>query len=203
MTVLNVMKNKGKIMNKVIPVVSIVAAIALMMGCVATAPPVAETKPVSDIPEWYMNKPNDPNLLFGVGTGKSARMQTARDKASQAARLDLAASIEVKFDGITKQFTEEVGTAGESELLEYFVQATKAVVSTVLTGATTDKTKMTEKENMYQAFVLIRMDVAASNKALMDKLGQQENMYTKFRASQTFKELEAETAKFEEYKSEQ
>lgn len=189
-------------MNKVIPVVSIVAAIALMMGC-AVAPPVSETKPVSDIPEWYMNKPNDPNLLFGVGMGESARMQTARDKASQAARLDLAASIEVKFDGITKQFTEEVGTAGESELLEYFVQATKAVVSTVLTGATTDKTKMTQKENMYQAFVLIRMDVAASNKALMDKLGQQENMYTKFRASQTFKELEAETAKFEEYKSEQ
>ena len=180
-------------MNKVITMLALTAGVLLMTGCAAS-------KPVSEIPSWYLDLPDDPNMLFGVGSGESSRMQTARDKATQAARNNLAQSVEVKFDGLTKQFTEEVGVAGNSEVLEYFVEATKSVVSTVLIGAATDKAKILEKGNVYVAYILIKMDAAAPNKAWMDKLSQQDVMYTKFRASQTFQELEAETKKFEEYK---
>ena len=189
-------------MNRLTNWTVMAVSVMILAGC-APAPVVEIAKPVADLPEWFLNKPNDPNMIFGVGSGTSSRMQIARDKASQSARFDLAQAIEVKFDGLQKQFTEEIGSGEGSELLEYFVQATKAVVSTVMTGATVDKSKIMQKGDQYIAYALMSMNVSSSNQALLDKLKQQENMYTRFRASETFKEMEAETEKFEDYKKAQ
>jgi len=130
-------------------------------------------------------------------------MQLAKDKASDAARMEVAKSIETKFDGLSKRFQEEIAVSGDTELLDYFVQATKAVVSIVLTGVTTDKAEILKESGGFRVYILMKMDVASSNTALMDRLKQQDEMWTRFRASQTFQELEEETSKFDEYKRQQ
>lgn len=158
---------------------------------------------VNSIPDWFDNPPKDPNYIFETGTATSRDLQLARDKASDAARMNIGKAVETRFKGFSKRFQEEVGTGEGSEYLDQFTQATKAVVSMTLRGAEIEKTKTVPEKGLYRVFVLMKYPVGAASEALMNKLKQQENLYTRFRASKAFDELESEVKQYESYKKEQ
>ncbi len=177
----------------------------VLIGCGASKQQVGITKKATqetleDIPGWYLDPPSDPNFIITTGTATSRDLQLARDKASDAARMDIAKAIETKFKGLSKRFQEEVGTGDEAQYLDQFTQATKAVVSTVLSGATIDKTEVKNEAGTFRVYVLMKMPIGASSQALMNKLKQQEQLYTRFRASEVGKELDEEVEKFEKWK---
>jgi len=179
--------------------------VVVLIGCGASkqqtgVTPKATQETMEAIPSWYLNPPEDPNFIISTGTAASRDLQLARDKASDAARMDVAKAIETKFNGLSKRFQEEVGTGDEAQYLDQFTQATKAVVSTVLSGAIIDKTDVKNEQGTFRVYVLMKMPIGASSEALMNKLKQQEQLYTRFRASETFKDIEAETDKFEQFK---
>jgi len=184
--------------------VLILLSILLLAGCAGkkqtTLIPEPTKETMESIPNWYMSPPTDPNFLFATGTATSRDMQLARDKAADQARMGIAKTVETKFNGLSKRFQEEVGTGEDAQYLDMFTQATKAVVSTMLSGATIDKADMNPESGVFRAYVLMKMPIGASSQALLNKLKQQEQMYTRFRSTQVFEELEKETEKFQNWK---
>jgi hypothetical protein len=193
-------------MYRLITIVVILSLI-LFAGCAGpkkqTGTTPATSQVISTIPDWFENPPSDPNYLFGLGTAVSTDMGLARDKASEAARMDLAKAIETRFQGLSKRFQEEVGTDANIQYLDMFTQATKSTVNTVLTGVSIDKSKLLNEGGKYRAYIMVKMAVGATSEALLNKLKKEEQMYTRFRASQVFQELEDETQKYDQWKKEQ
>ncbi len=143
-----------------------------------------------DIPEWYTNLPQDPNYLFAANSQSSQDMQLAVDKATEGARADIARQLQTKIEGLQKRFTEETGTGSDAQLLQMFTQAEKTVVDETLTGSTVKNQKIVKDGGMWRAYVLVQYPVGAANTALMQQIKNNNQMYTRFRASQAFKELQ-------------
>jgi len=55
----------------------------------------------------------------------------------------------------------------------------------------------------FRAYALMELPIGVMNSALVDKVKENQNMYTRFRASQAFQELEEESQKYEQFKKEQ
>ncbi|HWP83064.1 MAG TPA: LPP20 family lipoprotein [Bacteroidota bacterium] len=177
-------------------------AAMLLVGCGGGAKTMQSAE-TGDIPDWYLNVPRDPNYLFAVNTATSQDLQLAFDKAITAARAEIGRQVEVKINALQKRFEEETGAGADAQILSSFTQATKTVVSTSLSGSRVSKQKQLRDGNMWRAYVLVEYPVGAANEALMQQIKQNERMYTKFRESQVFKELDEETKKYDEWKKQQ
>lgn len=190
-------------MKKVLNIAILLAFSSLLLFGCGGGQQVVSKGDVGAIPEWFDNPPKDPNYIFEVGTGSSKDLQLARDKAADAARMNIGKTIETRFKGFSKRFQEEVGIGAESEYLDQFTQATKAVVSMTLRGVEVERTKTVPEKGLYRVFIMMKYPLGAASEALMNKLKQQEHLYTRFKASKAFDELEEEVEQYEEYKKEQ
>jgi hypothetical protein len=172
-------------------VVSTLSAILMIAGCAGTGG------------GWnVIEQPTDPNYLFATGLGESQNMQVALDKASLAARTEIGRQLETKLNNLQKNFAEEVGDASP-ELNQMYTDVTKLVVSTLLTGSKIRESKYKKNKGRYEAVVLMEYPIGAANTALMEQIKKDQNLYTRFRASEGFKELEKEVEKYENWKKEQ
>jgi len=153
-----------------------------------------------DIPDWYMNVPQDPNYIFAARTSTSQDMQLAIDKAATDGRAEIGRQVETKVQAMQKKFDEETGMGKDAQLLSMFTSASKTVVSTSLSGSRISKQKISKDGGVFRAYVLMEYPIGAANAELVNQIKKNEQMYTRFRASQTFDELEKETDKYEEWK---
>lgn len=182
---------------KYVQILSIVLVILLIAGCGSSR----ET--VRSAPDWYLDLPEDPNYIFAAVTSTSRDMQVAVDKAQADGRNEIAQQLELRMSGLTKRFQEEVGLDEDSELLEQFTNVYKAVVDQVLHGTRPSQREILEEGNTFRAYVLMEMPIGQANQALMQRIRQNENMYTRFRASEAFEELEKEIERYEEWRERQ
>lgn len=139
-----------------------------------------------EMPEWFINPPDDPNYVFSAQSATSRKMQLALDKAVTGARGEIANRLETRVEGMTKSFTEEVN----DDMRQQYTQTQKTVTSQILRGTSPRQREIYEKDNgSYQAFVLMELPVGKAAKELLSKLQQNEEMYTRFRASEAFEEM--------------
>lgn len=188
-------------MRKISLFILIIISMSIMFGCGGTKQ--LSKVEAGDIPDWFVDIPEDPNYLFATNSATSQDMQLAMDKAITAARAEIGRQVDIRIKGMQKRFDEEVGMDEDSELLQQFTQATKTVVSTSLSGSRVAKQKPVQDGNMWRAYVLVSYPIGAANEALMKQIAKSNNMYTRFRSSEAFKELEEEVKKFEEWKEKQ
>ncbi len=167
----------------------------------AMAPP--EPEPVENVPDWFLSPPQDDNYLFGAATSTSQDMQLAINKAQTEGRNQLAQQLDVRFGGLARRFQEETGLGEDAELLDQFTQAYKAVTSEVLTGTRARDQEVLREGTIFRAYVLMEMPIGEASTALMAKIRERENMYTRFRATEAFEELEEEIARYEEWRNQQ
>jgi hypothetical protein len=156
-----------------------------------------------DIPEWYSTPPQDANYLYTARTATSQDMQLALDKATTDGRTEIGRQTEVRVQGLQKRFDEEVGLNADAQLMSQFTQANKTVVSTSLSGSRLKSQYICKDGEMYRAYVLVEYPIGAANEALMQQIKKNNELYTRFRSSQAFKDLDAEVQKYEEWKKEQ
>jgi hypothetical protein len=174
----------------------------LTTGC--SGPKSLTQTNVGKIPEWYLNAPaSDETTFNSANTQVSQDMQLAIDKAKNGARTDLAGQIEVKIQNLEKRFSEETGLGVDSQLLQQFTSGGKQVISTMLNGARTEKQEIVQDGNSFRAYILMTYKVGAANSMLLDQIKKRNEMYTRFRATETYKELDAEAQKYEEWKKTQ
>jgi hypothetical protein len=173
----------------------------VVIGCSSSKP--MQSADTGDIPEWFTNIPQDPNFLYAANTQASQDLQLAIDKAVTGARSEVGRQLEVKLEGLQKKFSEETGTGSDAQLLQMFTQAEKTVVSTTLNGSRVKYQKQVKDGELWRSYVLVEYPIGAANTALMQQIKNNEQMYTRFRASESFKELQGEVDKYEKYKQDQ
>lgn len=189
-------------------VVLLLGSVALCVGCgKKKVTPVVVVEPENPIaPDWYLNLPTDPNNFYSVAEAVSNSLQFAADRAKDLARVELANQFQVKITGLFKQFREEIGAPEDAELLQLAMAVSKSVVSEAINGSKLVKQEVREKGNgkkLYQAFVLLEMGIGEANTTLVSKVKANNRLYTQFRASKGFQELEKEVEEYEKWKKEE
>ena len=156
-----------------------------------------------DIPDWYTKVPQDSIYFLSPNSQTSQDMQLAVDKAMAGGRADIGRQLEVKVEGLQKRFTEETGTGNDAQLLQMFTEAEKTVVSTTLNGSKAKNQKIVKDGDLWRAYVLVEYPIGAANEALLQQIKNNEQMYTRFRATETYKELQDEVDKYDKFKQQQ
>ena len=185
--------------------ISLIAAflslVILWVGCGGSkSVPIGEK---TSVPEWYINIPSNPDYFYAAATARSKDLQFAVDMAKNNTRVDLSQQLQTRISALFKQFREQTGSPEDAEFIEQASSVSKAVVSEAINGAKVSKQEVKEKDKLYEAYVLMEMPVGEANTALMAKVKANQNLYTRFRASQGFKELEEDVEKYEQWKKEQ
>ena len=148
-----------------------------------------------NMPDWFMNPPSSDNYVYATQSATSQRMQVALDKATNSARGALASQLETKVEGMTKSFTEEVG----DDLRQQYTETQKTITSRVLRGTSPKEREVYKQENgTYRAFVLMELPVGEAAKELMSKIKQNDEMYTRFRASKAFEDMNKAVDEYEQ-----
>lgn len=156
-----------------------------------------------DIPKWYLTPPTSDNYIYAPATATSRDMELAVNKAETEARGKIGRQMEVKVKSMQKKFEEEVGEAESSQLLQQFTQVTKTVVSTELTGSTVKEKKIVKDGDNWRVYVLMQYPIGDAQKAFLTNLSKNKELYTRYRSTQAFKELDDEVKKYEEWKKNQ
>ena len=139
--------------------------------------------------------PSDPNYLYAIGLAESKDKQLAIDKAALIARTEIGRQMELELNSLQKRFVEEIGAKDDAELSIQYTSATKEVVSTQLMGSRIKESKYKEEGDKYHAEVLVEYPIGKANEALVNQIKKNKEMYTRFLASESFKELELEVEK--------
>lgn len=174
-------------------VLSFLLVAAVFTGCGSSEPSAGG----QEVPEWYLNTPEDPNYVYAANTSTSQRMQVAIDKATTGARGDLAASLETKIESMTKSFTEEIG----DDLRQQYTEAQKEITSQVLKGTSPKQKEVFQQDNgSWRAYVLMELPVGEAAQEFLSKMNsmnKEDEMYTRFRSSQAFKEMKEAVDEYE------
>jgi hypothetical protein len=159
--------------------------------------------PKIDAPDWYMDPPRDNDRVVGVATATSRDLQTALDKAKQDGRVDIARQLDLRVMGLSKRFVEETGLDADAELLGMWDQVSKTVVSDSIVGSRMAKQKLDRQGGAYRAYVMMEMPIGEASARFLEKIRAEERLYTRFRASEAFDELDREVQAYEEWKRQQ
>jgi len=188
---------------------TMISRVAIILATVASAachhgaaPEVTASKAtLRAMPGWFSKPPKDDKFLYAPATATSKDLQISLNKAEAEGRLQLGQQLEVKYSALTKRFSEETGEGVGAQLLQQYEQTYKAVVSQVLVGTKPKDTKFQVEDGVYRAWVLMELPVGAASERLLKQIQAQEQMYTRFRSSQAYKELNTEVEKYEQWKS--
>lgn len=185
-------------MKRFISIACLLLVSIALIGCGGSKK--ANKTKMKEIPEWFLDTPNDPNYVIAASSAVSRDLQMAVNTATEEARVQIARELETKVSGLFKRFREEVGVGEDAEFLSQTTDVSKSVVSTTLNGTKVRKKEIVQEGGGIRAYVLMEMALGPVNEALLNKIKQQQNMYTRFRASQGFQELEKDVEKFEKWK---
>jgi len=158
-------------------------------------------KVIKNIPGWFTDPPKDPNYLYGTATGTSPDLGTAIIYAENDARTDITGQIQTKVTALFQLFREESRSRNDRKLISLSKAISQEVVSEVVSGIRTAKKEIVSEGTMkFRGYVLMEMPIGMANAALVKKVRANNRMYTRFRASEAFKELEEEVLKYNQAK---
>ncbi len=151
-------------------------------------------------PIWFETPPQSADTLFAPATATSKDLQMAINKAKQQGRADIGSQLEIRLQGLNKQFQEEVGVGEESDLAAQTTVVIKEVVSQTLNGCKAKYQKTNKEGSIWTAYVLMYYPIGAANAQFLGSLKNQKILNQRVQASEAFKELEAEVQKYEQEK---
>lgn len=160
--------------------------------------PTPTEQTIKKIPAWYLNPPQEDDYLFATSTSTSRDMQVAVQKAKVTAQASLAQQLETNLSDLTKNFQNETGLGSDSELITEFSAATKAVTQQTLNGTRVTQQEILPEKDIYRVYLLMSLPIGAANKQLMEKIKGNQALYTQFRATKAFEELDKEIGKLEQ-----
>ena len=177
-------------------------ALGFFAGC-STTEKVENKVGTVVTPKWFPTPPADEKYFYGVSTATSKDLQLALDKAAMDARVKIGQQVELRIQALEKKFKEETGAGSDAQLLQMMTQSAKTVVSTSLSGSRVKDQTFQNEEGIFRAFALVEYPVGAVSQNLLNQIKSNEQMYTRFRASETFKEMDGDVSRYEEWKKQQ
>lgn len=169
-------------------------AVAFIASCGSNEP----VNTSSQMPSWYLSPPQDTEEFFyAAEEAESSRQGTALRSAQANATQAMAAKLEIKVSALQKSFEEEVQSGPDANYASTFSNASEQLVNTTLNGVTRDRAEcvqldpeMTGGNVNNRCYVLVRMPVGQARTVLDNALSKDEELYTKFKASKAFEELQ-------------
>ncbi|MBI9019957.1 MAG: hypothetical protein JEZ10_01710 [Verrucomicrobia bacterium] len=131
-----------------------------------------------------------------VGIGESKSLEIALNKAKTRGRVELAQLLETKIEAIQKDFVEETGLAENAQILAQFSSTAQAITSQQIQGSVAKELKYEVLDGTVTAYALMELNP----KAVMAQLEKEQELYTRFRATKAFENLDAEIKEYEAYK---
>ncbi len=153
-----------------------------------------------DMPEWYLNTPTADNYIYAAASATSRDMDLALNKAETEARAKVGRTMTAKVNSMQKKFEEEVGEGENSEYLSQFTQATKVIVSQELSGSQVKEKKFVKDGKNWRCYVLMKYPIGSAQAAFLNKIKSNNDLYTRYRSTEAFKEMDDDVQKYEDYK---
>jgi hypothetical protein len=92
-----------------------------------------------DIPDWYLNPPEDPDYIYGIGTAKMANTDRSRRAAEHRARTSLAFQLNSYVKAMEIDYGQEAGTTNDKAVVELFENVDRQLAAAALSGASVSK----------------------------------------------------------------
>jgi hypothetical protein len=156
-----------------------------------------------DMPDWCLQIPESDEALYSCGTATSKDLQMSIEKAKQAGRADIARQMETKIKALFKRFQEETGLGEDAEFLSMATDVSKSVTSTSLIGCKAKSQEIMKEGPIFRAYVLMELPTGPANQALLNKINEEKNLYTRFRVTKAYDELDKEVDEYEDWKKNQ
>jgi hypothetical protein len=129
---------------------------------------------------------------------ESPDMHVAMSRARLRARGELAQALELRFQGLLKSFTDQVGEGRDAQVIGLFSETYKGVMNDVLTGSQAVDSKIISRPDGYLVFALVELPVGEANRAFVERARARQELWTRLQATKAFEELEAEIRKWEQ-----
>ena len=140
-------------------------------------------------PDWY-GVPGDANYVFAYGNATFQSRAAAETSARNQALGEAAMSVEVHVQAMTKDFISEAGV-NNPEILSMVESVTKTVANQTFAGAFRSRHEVAVlPDGRHHAFVQWAIPKEQINRDFVDRIAREQAIYTRFRASQAFDELE-------------
>ena len=151
---------------------------------------------VDNIPKWCLNPTISDFALAACGTGESASMNMARNRAILDAKRQLADSIDSEISSRMEDFLKSTGMDTNEQVKQASEIVTKnTTIQAKLIGYKQTKTDAFSMNGKYQFYVLIEYPIGNANQALLNQIKQDEVLSTQKDADKAMAELEAEIEK--------
>ncbi len=184
-------------MKHVLNIALSIVLLATLIGCQTRTP--ANKSPF----EAMQDKANAITAAGGiatVGLGNARTTALALDKAQNLGRQQLAFILSTKIDTLRKSFQEEIGADNAGELNHMFSTASKILVSRHLKDNIAKDIDYKIKDGETKAYALMILDPKIIPDAFTAQAKTQRHLYTRFRASQAFSDMDKELAQYEKWK---
>ncbi len=151
---------------------------------------------VDNIPKWCLTPPISDFALSACGTGESASMNMARNRAILDAKRQLADSIDSEVSSRMEDFLKSTGMDSNEQVKQASEIVTKnTTIQAKLIGYKQTKSDAFSMNGKYQFYVLIEYPIGKANQALLNQIKQDEVLSTQKDADKAMAELEAEIEK--------
>ena len=190
--------------NYIYKVLLIIFSIFFILNCGAKKgpdlSPEVSRKTLKNAPEWFIDTPEKEGYKYTTATATSQDMQLAINKAKLDAAQTLAGQVASVMNGLVKRAQEETGLGADSDLIDQFSQTQEQVITTSLKDWKVSQKEIQEEksnnQNIYRAYVLIEWDEGAANKRLLQKIKEDEKLYTLMRSTELFEEMDEKVEKY-------
>ena len=146
-----------------------------------------------EIPKWFTELPKSETMLYARGTAVSSDMQLSIDKASIAAKRNLADKLESIISSKTQLFVKEAGMDEDTKIYNELEQITSNTVNETKIGSYNEfKTKTLLIGSKYRTFFVLEYPISEAYKILIPKIKNNPALEDPVQASQAYKDLEEE-----------
>jgi type IV pilus biogenesis protein CpaD/CtpE len=153
-------------MNKTIRKVAAVIAVAMVMalaGCASSTSVRA-----SDVPDWYLNPPEDGGFIFGIGSAKMQRADRSRSVAEHRARTSLTFQLEALVDAMETDYYSEGGTTNDTAVAEMFEGIDRQLASAAVQHAKITNRSVGKDGTVYAMVSYSESDAATAIKGVIE-----------------------------------
>jgi ribosomal protein S20 len=185
-------------MKRNVVAIGVLSIVFLLGACAGGGGMKVVSSPHSELQLEANQLVKDGGLAF-VGTGISTREDIARKKAQTAGRTGLAQALESKVKSYEKQFQEEIGTSGESEINEAFQTVSEQLSKTVLVGVLPVREIITKDEGTYTIYTIMAVDPKTFIQSFQDQMKEQKALYTRYRQSKMHNEMEKKLEDYDKF----
>ncbi len=153
----------------------------------------ATEETVDELPDWFLNLPEDEHSVYAAGTATSPDLQLAMDKGILNAKRTLADSINGLLSSKMKEFVAEVGSGEDTEVITEVERVTTNLITEVnVSGYKQADAKVLQQGKQYRTYILLQYPLGKANGVLIDQVKKNRVLESRLRSSKAFQELEEE-----------